>query len=209
MPDYLFSKIYKLTHPDTDEVYIGSTCQKYLSSRLQQHKRDFKSYKKGKTPFVTSFKLFELGADDVQIELIECCPCSCREELNKKEGENIKKHKCVNKRVEGRTKEEYREDNKEIILKQKKDYREANKEIILEKQKIYYQNHIEERAIYHKEYREKNELKLKEKQKEYHEKNKEQIKANRSKQVKCECGAIVTNSHLSRHKKTQKHIDAI
>ena len=157
MPDYALSKIYKLTHPDTDEIYIGSTCQKYLSSRLQQHKRDFKRYKKGKDTFVTSFKILELGVDEVQIELIECYPCSCKEELHKKEGEYIKKNKCVNRCVAGRTKKEYREDNRE----KKKEYG-----------------------------------------KQWREKNKEKI----TKQVTCDCGAIVRRDNLSRHKKSKNHL---
>ena len=49
MPNYALGKIYKLTHPDTDDVYIGSTCQKYLSTRLCGHKALYKRWKGGKT----------------------------------------------------------------------------------------------------------------------------------------------------------------
>ena len=156
MPDYSLSKIYKLTHPDTDEIYIGSTCQKYLSSRLARHKKNFKLYNEGKYPFMTSFKLIKLGIDEIKIELIECCPCSCKEELRKKEGENIKKHKCVNRCVAGRTNKEWREDNREKLTKEKKEYYEENKEEILEKQKEYYEENKETIAKYKKKHYEKN-----------------------------------------------------
>jgi len=39
MPDYSKSKIYKLICDDPELVYYGSTTQKYLSSRLCEHKK--------------------------------------------------------------------------------------------------------------------------------------------------------------------------
>ena len=45
---YHQSKIYKLTNPHTDKIYIGSTIQKYLSSRMGGHTRDYKNWKSGK-----------------------------------------------------------------------------------------------------------------------------------------------------------------
>lgn len=139
MPNYALGKIYKLTHPDTDDVYIGSTCQKYLSYRLGGHKGDYKKWKAGKFRYVTSFKLFELGADDVAIELVECYPCTCKEEMCKKEGEHIKATKCLNKYVAGRTQKEYREENKQVISKKDKERYEDNKEAVLKKRKEWYQ----------------------------------------------------------------------
>lgn len=36
--------------------------------------------------------------------------------------------------------------------------------------------------------------------------NKESTRKARSKRVQCECGSVVTQSHLSTHKKTNKHL---
>ena len=76
MNKYQQSKIYKLTSPHTDQIYIGSTCQKLLSNRLGEHKYEHinRSNKN-----ISSFKLFELG--NVKIELIENYPCNSRQEL--------------------------------------------------------------------------------------------------------------------------------
>ena len=43
---YQQGKIYKLISSETDKIYIGSTCKKYLSQRLQDHKTDYKKWKK-------------------------------------------------------------------------------------------------------------------------------------------------------------------
>ena len=48
MPNYQNSKIYKLTSPHTNKIYIGSTTQKYLSDRKSGHIRDYKNYGNGK-----------------------------------------------------------------------------------------------------------------------------------------------------------------
>ena len=69
------------------------------------------------------------------IELLELCPCGCKEELHKKEGEYIRNTKCVNKRIAGRTPKEsskaYRQKNKDKIAKKYKEYREKIKIILL------------------------------------------------------------------------------
>lgn len=183
MPNYALGKIYKLTHPDTDDIYIGSTAQKYLSMRLVGHKASYKSWKNGKTHYRYSFKLFELGADDVKIELVECCPCTCKEELHKKEGEHIKETKCVNTFVAGRTRKEYNKEwfeaNKEKMTK----YREANKEKRAKQWKEWYKANKEELA--------------------------KKKKAKLSQKITCECGSVVCKGALTRHKRSKKHKDFI
>ena len=76
MSKYLQGKIYKLTSIHTDEIYIGSTCQRYLSNRLRCHRYDYINKLKNN---ISSGNLFKLG--DVKIELIENYPCNSREEL--------------------------------------------------------------------------------------------------------------------------------
>ena len=163
MPNYSRGKIYRLTCDNPDLFYIGSTTQQYLCSRLTQHKQDFK---KGKGRTTTSKKLFEAG--NVKIELLELCPCSCKEELLFRERHFIEENDCVNKVKPIVSKEEakqkvreydqtpiQKEKRKEYRAKTKEQKREydrqhylANKAKKIEYQKQYYQEHHEERLNY-------------------------------------------------------------
>ena len=182
MPDYKKGKIYKLwsPHGTEEEVYYGSTCND-LRFRKNGHKSKSKC---------TSNILFE-KYDDVRIELVEDYPCNNKEELNKKEGHYIRNNPCLNKVIPCRTYKEYCEDNKE----KKKEYRENNKEAIAEYNKEYYENNKKKIAEQRKE-----------KSKEYYENNKEKIKERMKKKVTCDCGCIIGNSDLARHKKSNKHL---
>jgi hypothetical protein len=97
MNKYQNGKIYAIKSPNTDKIYIGSTTQKYLSSRLTQHKC-VKSN-------ISSKEIINCG--DAYIELIEMYPCNNIMELNKREGEifNLYNNK-VNKTQAGRTQKE-------------------------------------------------------------------------------------------------------
>ena len=76
MNKYQQSKIYKLTSIHTNEIYVGSTCYKYLCQRLRCHRYD---YINNPEYNVSCYKLFKLG--DVKIELIENYPCNSSQEL--------------------------------------------------------------------------------------------------------------------------------
>lgn len=114
--------------------------------------------------------------DDVRIELVEDYPCNNKAELNKKEGEYIRENKCLNRYIPCRTYKEYCEDNKEKITEQRKERYANNKEKMAEQNKNYYEN------------------------------NKEEILKRMKKKVTCDCGCIIGNSDLARHKKTSKHL---
>jgi len=58
----------------------------------------------------------------------------------------------------------------------------------------------QEALIYHQEYQKKYQ---KEYQKEWRENNKQRI----YEQIKCECGCMISRLHISRHRKTKKHIE--
>jgi len=167
---YHGGKIYTLRSPSTDKIYIGSTTQQ-LFKRLYEHKH---------TKYNDISKL-----DDFYIELLEDFKCENREQLLKREGELIRenKDKCVNKRIEGRTKKELLECNKEY----KKNYRDNNQEKIKEYTKEYYENNQEKikeyrennqeyQKEYNTNYRKNNKEKIKEKDRLYRENNKEKIK---------------------------------
>jgi hypothetical protein len=173
---YQNGKIYQIvsfSHPDL--IYYGSTIQT-LSMRFAGHRRDTKKENSNSSKQIICF-------DDAKILLIENYPCNSKEELNKREGEYIRNNICVNKRIEGRTKEEYYEDNKELIKEKNKEYYEGNREKIKENSKIYNDNNKEKITEKQKIYRDNNREKIKEtnnqnkgKQQIYYEVNKENIK---------------------------------
>ena len=152
MPDYKNGKIYKLWCPTNDLVYIGSTIEA-LHKRLYGHKRNDNR--------CSSHLLIDTG-DEVRIELIEEYPCNSKMELNKKEGEWIRKIDCVNKVIAGRTRKEYLKDNADLVKKRLKEY------------KI---DHADEIKAQYKQYREDNADKIKAKKKEYYKNNADEIKA--------------------------------
>lgn len=128
-------RIYKLTSPNTDMVYIGSTTET-LNRRLNQHIYDWEKKRKDNS----SIYILEKG--DYKIELIEEVQVDSIRDLRKLEQEYIDKiPNTINKvrayiseeeKIEyNKTREKkYREKNKDKIIKHKQKYREKNKEII-------------------------------------------------------------------------------
>ena len=60
---------------------------------------------------------------------------------------------------------------------------------------------------WNKQYREANKEKLNEKDRKYNHDNKDKINARRREQITCSCGCVLTKNCLSRHKKSQQHIN--
>ena len=130
---YHKSKIYTIRSFQTEQYYIGSTCDA-LHKRLYSHRQHYKQYLNDNHNFVSSFDIIKY--EDHYIELLEDYNCESRNELTKREGELIRKYKdeIVNYRIAGRTLNEYFEDNKDKIKK----YYEDNKDKIKEhKTKLY------------------------------------------------------------------------
>ena len=127
MPNYSQSKIYKLVSshmPDT--CYVGSTTQKWLSSRKSGHKQKYKKYLKGKNAFITNFDIIRY--DDAEIILLEECPCETIDQLKAIERKYIESMVCVNKCIPGRTKKEYYEVNKQKYIDKAKKWEANNPE---------------------------------------------------------------------------------
>ncbi len=87
----------------------------------------------------------------------------------------------------------------------RKDYYHNNKEKIAEKAKKYYEENKEMFLKKRKEYCDNNKEKEKERHKKYYENNKEKI----VEKIKCECGCMISRIHISRHRKSKKHIELI
>ena len=115
-----FCMIEPICEHEEGEVYygsIGSTIQKYLSTRFAGHVAQYKFWKNGKCHFTASFKLLEkYGIDNCKIVLVESFPCHTKYELEAREAYFIREKLCVNKVVPTRTKKNLQK----IIVKRSK-----------------------------------------------------------------------------------------
>ena len=194
---YNNSKVYKI-EPISDheegDIYIGSTSNDYLSERMAEHRKSYRSWKKGVSKKTMVFDLFDkYDVKNCRIILLENVNVNSKDELKQKEAFHIKSNKCVNKMMPGRTTKQYYQDNKDYIANINKQYYEKNKEKM---------------DKYHEEYR--NKLENKERKKEtdklYREENKEAIKERKKKPFLCECGCTIQWDEKARHRRSQKHI---
>ena len=131
--NYQLGKIYKIESYQTDDFYIGSSCEKYLSNRLAGHKKHYNRWLNNKYHYVSSFDI--LKYDDAFITLIESYPCNSKEELHKREGYWIRELECVNKNIAGRKQKEYIDDNKLKYKQIKQKYVVNNKSKVIESKK--------------------------------------------------------------------------
>jgi hypothetical protein len=228
--DYKNGKIYRMVldcEDGTSQEYIGSTTST-LVKRLSNHKAGFKQWKDGKGGFIASYDLFMQG--DTIIVLIENYPCSCKNELERREREMIETRRrdgfdVVNKNLPAQTyeefkvyKREYRDSRRDEIKVYNQEYQDSHKEQIKIYQQDYYNIHNEEIKTRSKDYREdhkeqikvqsqeyrdshKDEIKLY--SQEYRDSHKEQIKARASQPIPCDhCGKIFRKDGMTRHKKS-------
>ena len=195
MPDYSLGKIYmvypKVEDPDEGDVYYGSTTVT-LARRMAKHRT---------TKSCSSKLLFDkYGVENCFIELVEEYHCETKEQLNKKEGEYIRNHKCVNKRIEGRTRKEWLYDNKGKITEKKKQYYVENQDNILEKQKQYDNKNKDKIKEYQKEYRIVNRDKSVELNKQNYVKNRDKISELNKQKVSCpHCNKELSKASIQRH----------
>jgi hypothetical protein len=196
--DYTKGKIYILRSNLGDKVYIGSTIST-LADRFYHHKTSYRKWvlngkpeKLGNPTCVLVFE--EYGLENVYIELVELYPCSCKDELERREGqiqrEYIAKQLAVNKIIAGRTKKEWSLENKDKLDK----WFEEHKEDLKIKKKKYFEEHKDTILEYRKQYMID---------------HKEEISKKRSQKVKCECGCDVSRRNLAQHKKSKKHIELL
>lgn len=140
MINYNKGKIYKIESINgaEGEIYIGSTTKDYLSQRMTTHRGSYNSFKNGKSPFITSYLLFDkYGVENCKIILLETVNVNSKDELLSREAHYIKKLDCVNKQIPLRTRKEYSkeyyQENKEHITEWQKDYYIKNKDYITER----------------------------------------------------------------------------
>lgn len=197
-------RVYRLVSKFTDDIYIGSTDEKYLSKRLAKHKNSFKRFMEGKRDgYVSSFMLCQY--EDVSIELIE------DNSSIEREGYFIKTTKnCVNDRVAGRTTKEYYKDNKEAMDKYRKQWCKDNKEA-RKKHKDKYEAKIHKcecgmdvkysnRKRHATSTIHKNKMNGTEPIKETKEQQRAKYNARRREKIKCDhCDKVVSRAGMARH----------
>ena len=197
---YQNGKIYQLVDIGYTMCYIGSTYVP-LSRRMCRHRAHYTAFKnhKNNANRMTSYESFDkFGVENCKIELLENYPCNSKEELLAREGYWIRNTQCVNKLVQGRTQAEYMQgwadSNKDKLREYKKAWHLSNLQDIREKSKKYREEHHEEKL---------------QRDKEYRERNKAELYAYAAVRVQCECGCTVRRGELHRHRKTQKHQQAL
>jgi hypothetical protein len=132
-----------------------------------------------------------------------------RAEHQEKSIEYRKQYRAKNREMLIKRDKDYYENNKDIMNKKQKEYNEKNKEHVsaLRKERCNTIEYKEKKAKIDKLYREANEEKLKEKSKAWYEANRETVRVKASEKITCVCGCVTTKQHLTRHMKTQKHLD--
>jgi len=140
--NYKQGELYELRCRKTGRVYVGSrgTTEE---ERMTSHTKNLILFKQ--QGLINCYSYLVLESNDYVVNTIESYPCECdvdvctsddcKKRLCRREGEYIRQYRdefgelCVNKRIEGRTKNEYYNDTRETILKTKKDNFDNNPEL--------------------------------------------------------------------------------
>ena len=202
--DYSQTKIYKLVeNGDLDHpIYVGHTTEKYLSNRMNGHRKAFRQWKKDKKNKTAWFR-DDIQLKNIDIKLIEDYPCenigqARGRELEWKQYYQTKQNnpqpiflgEGVHDQKEWR--KQYKEINREFLKDKNKIYRENNKEKITK----YFQVHKDEILKQKKKYYTLNKDKILNKMKI----NKEKIKSQQQQKKTCSfCGNEITHHNMSRH----------
>ena len=185
--DYSKTIIYKLVHKedyDNANIYIGSTTD--FIKRKNQHKNNCNS-EKSKDYNVKKYQYIRDNGGWNEWNMIE-----------------IEKYPECNDGNEARAKEEYWKCHFNSQLNSRRAY--TTDEERKEQLKEWYEKNKDDVAIKSKVYREDNKDKRLEQAKEYYEQNRDKILKQQKEKITCECGCILANYCLTRHRKTQKHL---
>lgn len=209
---YKNGKIYKITCDENDLIYVGSTCEKYLSNRHANHKSSCKKYYNGKSNYITSIELVKYSSS--KITLLESCVCNSVNELRMREDFWIKKLKNEGFNIVNKVgaisnpnrNHDYYMKNKEEMDRKQKEYNKKNIDKVCERQKNYRKNNKDKLRQMKKEYAEQNKDKIKVKCQKYYIDNLETIKIKRKETVLCDvCLISVKKDKFNRHCKSDYH----
>jgi hypothetical protein len=197
------SFVYKITSPQTDKVYIGSTSKK-LNVRLNQHKIAYNRFLNGKGKKLGSFDVIKF--DDCVIEELESFEGLNKKGLNcfERKWYDIYKDKVCNINIPNRTKADWERDNQIFLDNWKKNYRQTHKEKYNKYANEYYYNNKEKVIENQKKYQEKNKERITQYYKDYYlrkkeEKQQEEIEEEVKEEVKPELRQIVITLDFMYH----------
>jgi hypothetical protein len=104
-PESFIGRIYRVSAPGCDQVYVGST-RKTLSARLNAHQRNLRKWERGMYHYVTSFVL--VGLPGASVDLIEEEEFQDVQHMRDREAYWIARLPSVNKCTPGRSHAESR-----------------------------------------------------------------------------------------------------
>ena len=96
-------RIYRISVPGCDRVYVGST-RKTLSARLNAHRQGLRAWHRGTFPYMTSFAL--VGLPGTRIDLVEEDEYQDIQHMRDREAYWISRLPTVNKYTPGRSRAE-------------------------------------------------------------------------------------------------------
>ena len=140
MVKYENGKIYKIIDNTTDNIYIGSTCEK-LCRRLQKHKSSYNCYLNPnvKQGYMRSFDI--LKNNDYKIILIEDYPCENKEQLLSREQYYIDTLNCINHNNQIHNNKEYsrkwRNNNRDHCNHKSREWTKKNRDKKNETNRLY------------------------------------------------------------------------
>ena len=82
--------IYKISSPNTESVYIGSTICKYLCQRKAKHLDDYRGFLVGTRHFKSSYEILKHG--EPVFEILETVECDTLPELRAREKEVMSRY---------------------------------------------------------------------------------------------------------------------
>ena len=187
MVNYTKALIYKIQHNENKSLcYIGSTVD--FRTRKCNHKRA--CYNENGLAY--NYKVYQMirnngGWECFTMIPIEEYPCASKIQLHIREEQVRVEYNANMNMVKAH-----------LTVEEKQEY-----------QKQYRVDNIDKIKTDSKQYRIDNADKTKEYQNQYRIDNADKISENKKQKVTCECGCIVTNDNLSRHRKSKKHHDLI
>jgi hypothetical protein len=93
-------RIYRISAPGCDQVYVGST-RKTLSMRMSKHRQGLRAWQRGTFPYMTSFAL--VGLPGTRIDLVEEDEYQDIQHMRDREAYWISRLPSVNRCVPGRS----------------------------------------------------------------------------------------------------------
>ena len=215
--DYSKLVIYKIQHINNPELlYVGSTTD--FTKRKYQHKW----YCSNDNAKEYNYKLYQMirengNWDMFNMVVIKPFPCQNKRDAEAEEDKVMREMKATlnsirafitpEERIE--IARQYYTENIDKIAENKKQYYLEHRDEMAERRKKYYLGHKEQIAEQIKQYRLEHRDKILERNKQYRLEHRDKILERNKQNITCECGCIITQCNLPRHKRSLKHQDLL